>query len=437
MNDRFSGQLRQHLIDTANERPADGQLATVLDRVADTGQRRGILARLGGSSWRAGPIPSPMLRHGLVLALVAAGIAATFYAVGGETAPIPTTTVPPTEPPPSASTVFEGTWTAIDPGDDSRLTLVVGEGLNPTVVFRDDRSTGGVCAADEVKVFTADGFGEITGNRLVATFPDGGGCGSQTVDIAPRYDYVPRADQLVDQDGVIWSRVPGGGTPTGPPPSVAPSDAPLPTAFPSIPPATFPAFEVDPSYTCTLSAGTYGGWFGDVRVDATTPTTWHGLDDVFHAEEEGCGEGGAVRLEITVASEVYSDICQWLGTGVEAGTPDAGTAAFSEAEPFDVVGPAETELGGYPALRYGLTLPADFDASTCSNGRYQYWRDPAREEGFGPTGFEPGSLDVYFVEVGDVTLGVYAFKGDDWATPVMEAELDAVVDSLVFDVQER
>lgn len=218
-------------------------------------------------------------------------------------------------------------------------------------------------------------------------------------------------------------------------PATTEPDATTPAS--ATPDPTFPAFEVDPSYTCTLEAGTYGGRFGNVHVSATTPTTWHGLPDFFHAEDEGCGDGGGVRLEITVVSEVYPNICHWLGTGVDVRAPGAEEVAFSDAGFFNVVGPIEVELGGYPAYRFKLTLPSGLDANVCSGEVVQFWRDPARAEGFGPTIAEPGQLVVYFVEVEAVTLGVYIYKAKDSATPAMRQELNAVVDSLRFEVDAR
>ena len=56
MNDRFSAQLRQHLLETADERPADGQLEAIDERVAVTAQRPRLVARLAwfpGASTRS------------------------------------------------------------------------------------------------------------------------------------------------------------------------------------------------------------------------------------------------------------------------------------------------------------------------------------------------------------------------------------------------
>jgi len=559
MNDRFAAQVRQHLLETANERPAYGQLAAVLDRVADTPQRHPLAARLAWFPGRIGPFPSTALRWALIAAaLLAATMAVAIFGGGGGTSP---------------STVFEGTWTSTDLGDGSRMTLVVAAGMTPAVHFEDDLATGAACVADPVKVFTANGTGQVSGSLLAVSFPDGGGCGLLVVEIGPGfYVYDEATGTLNDSGGLTWSRAPdlgfqpmiisslmigaasgantgtfetsgaasegglvcpsgvvmdlvdidseatgrgesvvfmvpkqfacddGSGTfaatleihadleggtesfswvitggtgayaglrgegyggtqspATGrflntywgsvrddrglglateapapqPPTSQPPESQPPATLAPAtLAPATFPAFAVTQPYFCTLETGTYGGSFGTVLVTATTPSTWHGLDDVFHLEDEACLGGGAVQLEITVVSQVYADACHWAGTGVNVGTPDALTAAFSDQAAFGTVGPTDVTLGGHAARRYDFSLPAGFDASTCSNFVVQLWRDPARAERFGPSMILIDSVTIYFVEVGGLTLGVYVGHSRELATPAMLAELDAVVASL-------
>ena len=83
-NDRFSGQLRQHLLDTANERLAEGQLAAVIDRVAVTSQRPTLVARLSSFPGRVAPLPKSQLRWAVAvaLALIGATIAGAIL-VGG------------------------------------------------------------------------------------------------------------------------------------------------------------------------------------------------------------------------------------------------------------------------------------------------------------------------------------------------------------------
>jgi hypothetical protein len=105
------------------------------------------------------------------------------------------------------------------------LTLIVSEGVTPVVQFQDDLATGAACVADEVKIFRADGLGEINGSRLEAIYPDGGGCGSMLVPIGGVYDYDEQTDTLVDADGLTWTRLPAGGDP---PPTLQPAPSPRP-----------------------------------------------------------------------------------------------------------------------------------------------------------------------------------------------------------------
>ena len=98
MNDRFAAHLRRHLLDTADERPNDGQLARVIDSVAATRQRNPAAARLTWNPGWIGPIPSAVVRFALIAVALALATVAGAMLAGG-------TTTPP-------STVFEGTWTA-------------------------------------------------------------------------------------------------------------------------------------------------------------------------------------------------------------------------------------------------------------------------------------------------------------------------------------
>ncbi|HYN70338.1 MAG TPA: hypothetical protein VEX41_09025, partial [Candidatus Eisenbacteria bacterium] len=229
MNDRFSAQLRQHLLLTANDRPADGQLAAVVQAVSGTAQRNRLAVRLTWHPGRIGPFPALALRYAfVVVALGGTGLVAALLLAGG----------------PSRSTVFEGTWTSIDPGDGSTQYLVVAAGNSPTVKFVDQFATGVACRSDTVKVFTADGRGTvISGDRLEVQWPGGGGCGLETVDIAIGYlDYHQATDTLVDSQKLTWSRVVGTVAPPTPAPvtsTVSPSPPTSPRPSPRPGEATF------------------------------------------------------------------------------------------------------------------------------------------------------------------------------------------------------
>ena len=195
MNDRFDAQLRQHLLDFSDERPAEGQLAAVIDRVADTAQRHPIVARLASPRGLVPPLPRATLRWAFIAAaLLAATLAVAMLGGGG----------------PTRSTVFEGAWTTIDATDGSRMSLVVGAGLSPAVTFEDDFAAGPACAADPVKIFRAAGTGQISGGNLATSFPDGGGCGSQTVEVGPGVlAYDGATDTITGADDLTWSRASG------------------------------------------------------------------------------------------------------------------------------------------------------------------------------------------------------------------------------------
>jgi hypothetical protein len=219
MNDRFSAQLRQHLLETANERAAAEQLAAIVADVAATPQRRPLAARLPDLRGRIGRFPAAIRYSFIASALVIAAVAGAIIAGGA---------------PPGRSTPFEGTWTAIDVPDGSTMNLYVGAGMTPTVRFEDLHATGAVCRDDAVKVYTADGVGEIAGARLHAMFPNGGGCGLERTALDTMYNYDPGADRLTDQGGIIWSRIPGDAVPV---PTLTPD------ASPSVVPSPGTVFE--------------------------------------------------------------------------------------------------------------------------------------------------------------------------------------------------
>lgn len=209
MDDRFPADLRKHLLETADERPAEGQLAAVIKGVASTRQHPPLVARLTWTPGRIGPVPWAVVRYGLLAAALA--LAAFVGAMLGAGAS------------PAGGSVFEGTWTATDPADGSGMILVVGPGDEPAVYFEDSYASGDACVIAESKRFRADGNGTVDGHRLTAEWPDDGGCGRFTVPMVDfQYDYDPGGDTLTDGDGLTWARaLDAGRAPASAPPSEA------------------------------------------------------------------------------------------------------------------------------------------------------------------------------------------------------------------------
>ena len=251
MNDRFSAELRQHLLSTADERPADGRLAAIVEGVAVTRQRHPLVSRLPWSPTRLDAFPSRAMRYGLLAAaLIVAVVGVAVFAVGQ-----------------THRTPFEGTWTSIDPADGSTQTLVVGAGASPSVRFEDQFATGAACVNDAVKVFTADGTGVIADDHLATSFPDGGGCGSMTVRVILEFVYDDGTDSLRDQDGVDWVRA-RGDRPALPSPT---TPTPTPTEAPASPaPTPHPGETAFTSKINGFSMGVPKGWKSRAATQAWT-----------------------------------------------------------------------------------------------------------------------------------------------------------------------
>jgi hypothetical protein len=384
MNDRFSAQLRQQLLDTADERAAEGQLAAIVAHVAITPQRRPLVARLPGLQGRVAPFPA-VVRFGLIaVALVLAAVAGAILAGGSQ---------------PRATTPFEGTWTTIDPLDGSTMNLYVSAGATPAVRFVDDVATGGACDLDPVKRFIADGTGEISGNRLRASFPNGGGCGRTTVEVPGIYDYDDRTDTLLDQDGVTWVRVEGG----NPPPTQQPATEP-PANQATEPPATLePLPEPTPGPTSAdptagadcvdlAQGGTYTRPVGPLTVTATVPETptipWQGLRDVFNLSGR-CGSVAPIGFFASTATTVLADSCMPDSPAI-ASFVDA-VARLDTPTGDDISERVDLTISGHPAARYDIS-----NLSTC--------------EGFGLWGgtiLGPGETgSIYVIDVDGVLMAI-------------------------------
>lgn len=197
---------------------------------------------------------------------------------------------------------------------------------------------------------------------------------------------------------------------------------PSPTASPSLRP--LPA-------QGRLEPGAYSiasEQFTPVRVDFTVPAGWSasGGDIAKHADEPI--ELGMALYRVT---HVYADACRSEGTLTEIGpTADDLVTALVAQRNTVLAGPTEVQLGGYPAQRVDLDIPADLDMGTC---RYpeliQIWaQDPERDYFALPLGY-PGS--VYVADVDGQRVVITTSHGPD-ATDEELAELAGIVASLRF-----
>ena len=90
-------------------------------------------------------------------------------------------------------------------------------------------------------------------------------------------------------------------------------------------------------------------------------------------------------------------------------------------------------IGGFPATRIELTVPADLDTATCTNGNLRYWPGAGPDMSSGLCCNPAGNTDVvYAVDVDGNRLVVVARHYPD-SSDEDRAELQAVVDSIEID----
>jgi hypothetical protein len=195
MIDRFSVELRRHLVESADEVVPADRLETIQRLVGVVPQQAPWHVRL---RWLVSPW-APYANAGARTAILAAAalllLAATIgmVALGGGSQ--------------GARSPFEGTWTAIDPSDDSVQTLVIGPGPTPEIHYRDAFSASCERAGDASTVFLFDTTGEVQGSRLLV-HETSGGCRIHQVFIgAGTYDYDSVSDVLLDGLNATWTRV--------------------------------------------------------------------------------------------------------------------------------------------------------------------------------------------------------------------------------------
>jgi hypothetical protein len=145
------------------------------------------------------------------------------------------------------------------------------------------------------------------------------------------------------------------------------------------------------------------------------------------------GEPGEVKFATWFLTHVFSDVCEW-GTLVDAGTTvDELVGALTEQDGWKASAPTDLTVGGFPAKRIELTVPADLDTATCTNGVLRYWPGPGPNLSDGDCCNPPGNTDtLYVVDVAGNRVIVIArhypgSSADD------RAELQALVDSIEIE----
>lgn len=236
---------------------------------------------------------------------------------------------------------------------------------------------------------------------------------------------------------VVFSRPGGVGGPIQTRlPSPSPSQAPGTTPAPS--PSNLTSGPICTATACltgALNPGTYSFDAGNVtprRLTFTVPAGWTIDQDGFVSKHAGAP--GEVLFGTWIVTHAYPDICQReAGTLVDAGTTTDELASVLVAQKGRVASAAtDVTLGGYPAKRIELTVPADLDVTKCVGGVIRFWPDPGPDESGGLCCSAVGSTDVvYIVDVAGDRLTVVA-RHQPGSSAADLAELEAIVASIAI-----
>lgn len=220
-------------------------------------------------------------------------------------------------------------------------------------------------------------------------------------------------------------------------PSVAPSPAPTPTPTPTA--AASAAVPEFPGVSDDVAPGTYlwrAGAATPAEITFTIPAGWMSRYGIPHKDRGGPGE---IAVGNWIIANVYTNPCQWQGSllspAVGPTVDDLATALLAQKD-RNATAPTDVALGGYPAKRVELSIPADLDRATCDEGVIRTWVAPGEDTTHVNKtdnlnlGMHPGQLNVvYIVDVNGDRLVI-----DTWHMPGTSAadlaELDAILASM-------
>jgi hypothetical protein len=217
--------------------------------------------------------------------------------------------------------------------------------------------------------------------------------------------------------------------------------APAPSSSPSPSPALLEG------YGPSLAAGTYRQPLGTGTWTVTVPEGWEEFYGILWADVDGvstpptAGGPGEVALGWWTVANVFTDPCHWqdsLADPPVGPSVDDLAAAFVAQVGRDGSGPTDVVLGGYPATRVELSVPADLDVATCDEGVYREFLDVGESLTL-PEGVDAakpivgGRTDVLYILEIDGTRFVLISWHDPDASAQDVAEMEAMLASIVIE----
>jgi hypothetical protein len=216
-----------------------------------------------------------------------------------------------------------------------------------------------------------------------------------------------------------------GAVDTTPSPTLSPTPAPSPTLDMSLPTKSGP-----------LAPGSYYiSNRGVSRLTLTVPAGWSIPTATDTSVIKNEGQPGEVFLGFWSVTHIFADVCQWSADSlVDAGTTvDQLVSALAGQKGRTASAPSDLTLAGFSAKRIDLTVAADLDVATCTNGNLRYWPGPGPDLNSGMCCNVAGNTDaIYVVDVDGVRLVVVA-RSYPGSTAADKAELQAIVDTLQIE----
>jgi hypothetical protein len=225
-------------------------------------------------------------------------------------------------------------------------------------------------------------------------------------------------------------------------PTPSPSPSPTPTATPF--PAPSAAALVLPK-TGDLQAGaTYAiedTNVTPVRFVLSVPAGWETFDYALMGKTGGGTQNtSSLRTGFSpwLVANVYADPCHWQSSGFAITGPsptvDQLATALSQQLGRSGSAPVDVTLGGYSGKKVDLSVPTDFDKSTCDGAIFKTWLEGGAGGG-GDGGFVygPGQHNTVYILDIDGTPLVIDTMYMPTATAADKAELQAVIDSVSFE----
>jgi hypothetical protein len=194
--------------------------------------------------------------------------------------------------------------------------------------------------------------------------------------------------------------------------------------------------------TTGCSAGDLDPGMYSIPAGRITPARFTFIVPAGWSTEEGfvrkhTGAADEVLLVTWIVTHAYTDMCQWNGALVDAGTTPEQLMSILVTQGRVASAVSDVKLGGFPAKRVELTVPADLDVTTCDSGAsgrsIRFWPDPGPDEGGGLCCSAVGSTDVvYVVDAAGKRFAVVA-RHRPGSSAEDIAELEAIVASIRID----